>query len=122
MPDLVLTPGLDPFTVVAILVPLALLFFASYLDLARRKDLSARRKVMWAVIIFFLVYVGVALYFFMRPPRPPEGKRYGETASRSRELVGALEGVHAEYAAGTLSDQEYLSRKRSLLGIELSSH
>ena len=119
MPDLLVQPGLDPFTIIAIIVPLGLLYFASYLDLYRRDDLPVRRKIVWAAIIFFLAFIGVAIYFFLRPPRPPEGKRYGETVSRTGAIVGDLETVVAAHAAGDVSDEEFLSRKRTLLGLDL---
>ena len=119
MPEVLDQPGFDPFTIIAITVPLGLLYFASYLDLVRRDDLSLRRKLMWAAIVFFLVFIGVVIYFFMRPPRPPEGKRYGETVSRTGAIVSELETAVAAHAAGDVSDEEFLSRKRTLLGLDL---
>lgn len=98
------------------------MYFAAYLDLYRRDDLSVLMKLTWAAVVFFLVFVGVVAYFFMRPPRPPEGKRYDETVSRSRELVGELEAASAEHEAGAISDHDYLSRKRSLLGLDLPAN
>ena len=122
MPDLFSRPGLDPLTIIAIVVPLGLLYFAAYLDLYRRDDLPLVAKLIWAAVVFFLVFVGVVAYFFMRPPRPPEGKRYGETVSRSSELVGELEAASTSHAAGNLSDRDYLSKKRSLLGLDLPAN
>ncbi len=110
--------SIDVISIVAVTVPLLLLFVASFVDLYRRDDLSVLRKALWAILILLTTYVGIAIYFIARPTRAPEGKRYGATVPRTRAIVDALEGLRAQHAAGTINDTMYLDEKRALLGLE----
>ncbi|MGI9584347.1 MAG: PLD nuclease N-terminal domain-containing protein [Acidimicrobiia bacterium] len=104
--------------VIAIVVPLLLLWVAAFYDLLRRKDLSVVRKALWTALIVFTAYVGIAIYFIARPIRPPEGKRYGKTAPRARGVVDDIERARTEYASGSIDDETYLTKKRMLLGLQ----
>lgn len=102
---------------IAIIVPLLLLWVASFVDLFRRKDLAVFRKVLWATLILLTAYVGIAIYFVARPIRAPEGKRYGTTAPRTRDIVDGIEGLREQHAEGAVDDETYLTEKRLLLGL-----
>lgn len=102
---------------IAIVIPLLLLWVASFVDLFRRKDISVVRKALWATLILLTAYVGIAIYFVARPARAPEGKRYGTTAPRTRGIVDGIEGLREQHAEGSIDDEMYLTEKRLLLGL-----
>jgi hypothetical protein len=102
---------------IGIAASLILLWIVTYVDLARRKDLSVVKKVLWAVVIFFTAYIGIAVYFIMRPVPEVLGKRADATTPESSAIVGDLESLHASYAEGSITDADYLARKRKLLGL-----
>ena len=103
--------------VIAITVPLALLWVAVIVDLLRRKDLGVGRKVMWLAIVVFTVHIGVLLYFVFRPIPPPAGKRARDKDEHASAIVSSIEQLHEEHEAGGLPDDAYLSAKRQLLGL-----
>jgi hypothetical protein len=103
--------------VIAIVVPLFLLWIAAFIDLVRRKDLGIGKKLMWGVIVVFSAHVGVLLYFIFRPIPPPSGKRLLDRNDRASGIVTAIERLHTEHDAGDLSDSAYLTAKRNLLGL-----
>lgn len=110
---------LDIITVVAIAIPLVLLLAAAVFDIVRRRrDLSVVRKVAWMVFIAFTAYVGVAIYYIARPPRVPDGKRYGSTEARSNAVVDQLERLRSDHRAGALDADSYLVRKKEILGLD----
>lgn len=103
--------------VIGIAVSLLLLWIVAYVDLARRKDLSVVKKLLWAAAMFFGVYIGIAAYFVMRPMPEVIGKGLSSETPESSVLVGDLESLHASHAEGSLSDADYLAKKRNLLGL-----
>jgi RsiW-degrading membrane proteinase PrsW (M82 family) len=102
---------------IAIVVPLALLWFAVIIDLFKRDDLSVFRKALWATLVILAVHVGVLLYFVFRPVPEPPGKDLAVTADRSSMIVTSLERLRTEHRAGGIDDTEYLETKRELLGV-----
>jgi len=107
----------DVLAVIAIAVPLFLLWIAAFIDLFRRKDLGIGKKLMWGAIVIFTAHVGLLLYFVFRPVPPPSGKRLQDRADRASGIVTAIEALHAEHHAGDISDTAYLAAKRTLLGL-----
>ncbi len=103
--------------IVAIAVPLVLLWLTALVEIVSRRDLSVAKKAMWIAAVIVANYVGVALYYIARPLRPPEGKRYGETLPASSAIVEELERLSAAQGTNPLPEDEYLSRKRRLLGL-----
>lgn len=112
---------LNVATAIAIIIPLVLIVAAALIDCIRRRDLSVVSKVVWAVLIVFTLYIGTAIYYIARPPRTPEGKRYGETAARSSALLNDLTSLRTDHEAGRVNDDTYLSRKRAMLGLDSGS-
>ncbi len=102
---------------IGLVVPLFLLWIVAYVDVARRKDLRFTRKVFWAVAIFLGVYIGIAAYFMMRPVAPVIGKGTRATAPRSSRLVADLESLKEGHTDGAITDDDYLAKKRNLLGL-----
>jgi dolichyl-phosphate-mannose--protein O-mannosyl transferase len=105
------------FVVIAITVPLFLLWLAVVVDLLRRKDLSIPKKIMWLAIVILMVHVGVLLYFIFRPVPPPSGKRDRDRTDRASAIVTSIELLHADHEAGDITDDDYLAAKRELLGL-----
>ncbi len=103
--------------VIGLGVPLLTLWIVAYVDVARRTDLTLTRKALWAATIFFLAYIGIAAYFMMRPVAPVVGKNREATTPRSSRLVADLESLKASHAEGTVTAEDYLARKRHLLGL-----
>ena len=87
---------LETLIVVGLVVPLFLLWIVAYVDVARRSDLAVGRKVMWGAVILFGAYVGIAVYFIMRPVRPPAGKDLAATTPHSSEKVARLEQLREQ--------------------------
>jgi hypothetical protein len=103
--------------VVGLVVPLFMLWIVAYVDVARRKDLRVTRKVLWTAAIFFGAYIGIAAYFTMRPVAPVIGKGTRATTPRSSQLVADLESLKQSHTEGTVTNDDYLERKRGLLGL-----
>jgi hypothetical protein len=102
---------------IGIFASLALLWIVTYVDLARRKDLSVVKKVLWGLAIFFGAYIGIAAYFIMRPVPEVPGKRADATTPASSEVVEELELLHSRYDEASITDADYLAQKRDLLGL-----
>jgi hypothetical protein len=103
--------------VIGIMVPLFLLWIVTFVDIARRKDLSLPRKAMWTAVTFFGVYIGIAVYAAMRPVPEVLGKGIRQTVPETSATVSTLETLRAEHAGGSIGDADYLAKKRDLLGL-----
>ena len=68
-------------------------------------------------LIILTLYIGVALYFIMRPMPAPEGKRYDATVPRTSALVAEIERLHAMHEDGEIDDEAYLAAKNDLLDV-----
>ena len=102
----------------AIAVPLVALWVAVLWDLFHRQDLSAGRKAAWAAVIIVTAYIGIAIYFALRPISDPPGKSSTQTVPRASVLVTQLEDLVQRNTNGELSEAEFTAAKRHLLGLE----
>ena len=102
---------------IGIAASLILLWLVAFVDLARRKDFSVARKALWALIMFFTAYIGIAAYFILRPVPEVFGKGANATTPESSAIVDGLESLHQSHAEGSISDADYLARKRALMGL-----
>lgn len=102
---------------IGIAASLILIWIVAYVDLARRRDLSVVKKALWALIMFFGAYVGIAAYFILRPVPEVMGKGQHKTTPESSEIVNELEVLHEHHADGSISDTDYVEQKHSLLGL-----
>ena len=76
--------------VVLLLVPVVLLWVYALIDLARRTDQKAWRKVTWIAAIVLLPIVGPLLYVIFRPSRRGDIRGFGErttTGDRAERLL-----------------------------------
>lgn len=103
--------------VIGITVPLFLLWMVTFVDIARRRDLSLLRKMMWTAVTFFGVYIGIAVYAAMRPVPEVFGKGLRQTIPETSATVSTLETLRADHAGGSIDDADYLAKKRNLLGL-----
>jgi hypothetical protein len=65
---------------------LAAAWFLALRDLVRRDDIGTGPKVVWAIVIVALMFVGVVLYFLFRP-RGATGSERAAEQQRSDEFV-----------------------------------
>ncbi len=102
---------------VAFTAPLIALWVAGFWDLAHRNDLSLSRKAVWGALFVLTLYIGLAVYFAMRPVRQPAGKAASYTVPRASVIVGELEALAATRRADEITEEAFLARKRELLGL-----
>ena len=103
--------------IIGVTVPLFLLWIVTFVDIARRKDLSLPRKAMWTAVTFFGVYVGIAVYAATRPVPEVLGKGLRSSVPETSATVSTLEKLRTEHAGGSINDADYLAKKRDLLGL-----
>ena len=101
--------------VIGLALSLLLLWIVAYVDLARRRDLTIPRKAMWAAIMFFGAYIGIAAYFMLRPVPEVAGKGAEATTPVTSRLVAELESLHQLHAEGAVADDDYLAQKSVLI-------
>lgn len=103
---------------VAFSAPLIALWIAGFWDLAHRDDFTVYRKAVWAALFILTLYIGIAVYFAMRPVRPPAGKGNSQTVPRASTIVAELETLSAAKQADEIAEDTFLARKRELLGLD----
>lgn len=105
---------LMPFVVA---VPVYLLIGYSIVDIVRRTDLTAARKALWVVAVVVLPVVGTFLYLLARPFRDP-----AHSTMRGNDRTHAIIDLLAGHASGSISAEEFASRKRSVFEDAVASH
>jgi hypothetical protein len=121
--------------ILAIFVPLIMLWVFTLVDLFNRRDLSGAAKALWAIAIVLLPLLAMLIYFIMRdsqselpgtrlygqaPPPPPQP--HPIPASAADATVGAdivadqLERLADFHDRGILTDEEFQREKDKLLG------
>jgi len=88
---------------VLLLIPVVLLWVYALIDLARRTDQKAWRKVTWVAAIVLLPIVGPLLYVIFRPSRRGDIRGFGERTSTGDRVERLLNGEAAGESSG--SDQ-----------------
>ena len=78
-------------TVVLVVVPVVALSLYSFVDVARRDDLSGGRKAAWVAFVAFVPLVGGGLYLIFRPARPEDMRGFGRMR-RQQHRVDQLLG------------------------------
>lgn len=97
--------------------PLIALWIAGFWDLAHRKDLSVFRKAVWGALFVLTLYIGLVVYFAIRPVRLPAGKGNSQTVPRASGIVTELEALSASHRSGGITDDAFVARKQELLGL-----
>lgn len=110
------TETVQILVLIGIVVPLFLLWIVTFVDIARRRDLAIPMKGFWAVVTFFGVFLGIAVYYAMRPVAEVFGKGLQHTVPETSETVSRLEELRAAHTSGSINDSDYLAKKRDLLG------
>jgi hypothetical protein len=106
------------FFITLLYIPLLFMWGFALFDLFRRQDLKGWAKILWAFAILFFPFLGVFMYFLIRPKGEdvwaPEGSLYAPGPSQywssrpsgpaSKKDLQVLAQLHA---SGALSDSEY---------------
>lgn len=95
--------GWSVVLLVLLLVPVVLLWVYALIDLARRTDQKAWRKVTWIAAVVLLPIVGPLLYVIFRPSRRGDISGFGERAGTGDRVERLLNGEAAGETPG--SDQ-----------------
>jgi hypothetical protein len=109
------------FLLLAIFIPMVMLWIFTLTDLARRADISGVAKGLWAVAVVILPLVGMLVYFIARPTEPemqpdPEVRMREITeGADTSSMIDQLEKIAELHESGILSDQEFASAKAKLL-------
>jgi cytochrome bd-type quinol oxidase subunit 2 len=86
---------------VLLLVPVVLLWVYALIDLARRTDQKAWRKVTWVAAIVLLPIVGPLLYVILRPSRRGDIRGFGEQTGTGDRAERLLNGEGAGESSGS---------------------
>jgi hypothetical protein len=84
--------------------------------LTRRRDLSAKRKVLWIAGFFVAPTIALLAYLAFRPSRP-RGRASGGEGSPARSALDEIAGLSTRHAAGEMSDEEYTRRTSEVFGL-----
>jgi hypothetical protein len=123
------------FLILAIFVPLIMLWVFTLVDLFHRRDLSGAAKALWAIAIVLLPLLAMVIYFIVRdsqsempgtrpygqtpPPPPPARPAPGSAADatvKADEVADQLERLAGLHDRGILTDEEFQREKDKLLG------
>lgn len=100
----------DWLVFVVVTVPFMALELAALVEVARRHDLAAGRKVAWLAAILVIPIIGLATYLVVRPSRPVASSRVGAGTERAEAVVALAE----RRQRGAISDDGYLTAMREL--------
>jgi hypothetical protein len=107
----------EVFWLLAIWVPIVLLWATALYDLVTHTAISGLAKAGWALLIIFVPIVGALIYFVLRPKRPvqEEETRAEATERTTATVVEALDHAGRLHDAGKLTDAEYGRIKGQLM-------
>lgn len=121
------------FLILAIFVPLIMLWVFTLVDLFHRRDLSGAAKALWAIAIVLLPLFAMLIYFIVRdsqseipgtrpyghtpppPARPAPGSAADPTV-KADEVADQLERLAGLHDRGILTDEEFQREKDKILG------
>ena len=91
-------------------------------DLFRRDDVSGFGKVLWVILLIVLPYIGIFAYILTqgRGMSERDDVRARQARENLRQVVGfcvadELEKLGRLKAAGSISEQEYMTLRRKLV-------
>src|SRR5215469_14375302 len=98
------------------------LFITVASDLFRRHDVSGFGKVLWVILLIVLPYIGIFAYILTqgRGMSERDEVRARQARENLRQVVGfsvadELEKLGRLKAAGSISEQEYMTLRRKLV-------
>ena len=121
------------FLILAIFVPLIMLWVFTLVDLFHRGDLSGAAKALWAIAIVLLPLLAMLIYFIVSdsqsetpgtrphgqtpppPARPPPGLA-ADPSVKADEVADQLERLAGLHDRGILTDEEFQREKDKILG------
>ena len=119
--------------ILAIFVPLIMLWVFTLVDLFHRRDLSGAAKALWAIAIVLLPLLAMLIYFIVRDSQSetPGTRPYGQTpppptrpapglaadpSVKADEVADQLERLAGLHDRGILTDEEFQREKDKILG------
>ena len=119
--------------ILAIFVPLIMLWVFTLVDLFHRRDLSGAAKALWAIAIVLLPLLAMLIYFIVRDSQSemPGTRPYGQTPPpparpapglaadptvKADEVADQLERLAGLHDRGILTDEEFQREKDKILG------
>lgn len=93
-----------------VVLPLLALWIRAGVEIIRRRDLPAARRLGWIAGLVFVPVVGLAAYIVSRTP-PELSRSSGDAGSARAEQIVLLA---EQRQRGALDDDEYLSRIRDI--------
>lgn len=98
--------------VMLFLIPLAIVWGFVVVDLVRRTDITARKKILWAGAVVLLAELGAVIYLLARPLQYPGDRADDQSGSDvTAEFVAAAES----HRRGDLVDADMTALKAALL-------
>ena len=104
--------------------PLIMMWTSALIDVFRRNDLSGLGTAGWLILIFVLPFVGVLIYFVVRP-KPDyatgaypygRGPSYSAAGPATTSTATELEKLANLKEQGVLTEAEFNSQKAKLMG------
>ncbi|MGB7860141.1 MAG: PLDc N-terminal domain-containing protein [Acidimicrobiia bacterium] len=98
--------------VILFIIPLAIVWGFVVVDLVRRTDIKAGKKILWGGVVVLLVEIGALAYLLARPLRYPGNRADDRTGSGSASAFVAAAESHRR---GELDDSDMTALKTVLM-------
>ena len=110
----------DGFLLLLIWIPLIICWAFALIDLFRRDDLSGWMIAFWLVFIIFLPFLGVLIYFIVRPVTAQDMKMQKEYVKevefeKTAASVDKLHKLVELHEKGVITDEQFEKKKAKLL-------
>ncbi len=100
----------DLWAIIVVALPLLALWFAAMVEVVRRQDLVAGRKVAWLAALLLLPVIGLAVYVVVRPPHAVRVSGGRADQARAETIVVLAE----RRQRGEIDDETYLAEVRAV--------
>ncbi|MBK5094005.1 MAG: SHOCT domain-containing protein [Actinobacteria bacterium] len=110
----------DGFLLMLIWIPLIMCWAFALIDLFRRDDLSGWAKALWIIAIIILPFLGVLIYFIVRPVTAQDVETQEEYAKevdfeKTATSVDRLAKLTELHEKGVLTDEQFEKKKAKLI-------
>jgi len=110
----------DGFLLMLIWIPLIVCWAFALMDLFRRDDLSGWAKALWLIAIIIVPFLGVLIYFIVRPVTAQDVEVREEYAKevdfqKTATSVDRLAKLTELHEKGVLTDEQFEKKKAKLI-------
>ena len=110
----------DGFLLMLIWIPLIVCWAFALMDLFRRDDLSGWAKALWLIAIIIVPFLGVLIYFIVRPMTAQDVEMREEYAKevdfqKTATSVDRLAKLTELHEKGVLTDEQFEKKKAKLI-------